>query len=157
MRRPAGWGRLRPMRRSPALLSLASLAVGVLAIACIFFTEAPRQAPRQPQQADAPAQRGFTDEESSPLFVTDGGDEEPPGLARPMPEKPFRGQKLPTNGSCNDKREVVLNEGCWRKLADKPTTEDGCGEDAYEKDGECWVWVRDKRKVPSTFNGVPAR
>jgi hypothetical protein len=56
-------------------------------------------------------------------------------LARPMPDKPFKGQALPKKGKC-EPGEVVINNGCWVALRDVAPP---CGDRYYEWKGGCYV------------------
>jgi hypothetical protein len=62
-----------------------------------------------------------------------------PTLARPLPEKPFPGQRQPP---CSPRIETVLRGACWLCLDMKPP----CGNNAYEWEGRCCI--------PS-FNAAP--
>jgi len=65
--------------------------------------------------------------EVSLLGTTDGGS---PTVSRPMPSKPYPGQKRPP---CKPRVEVEINGGCW-----VPHKENApCPEDLFEHRGEC--------------------
>jgi eukaryotic-like serine/threonine-protein kinase len=53
-------------------------------------------------------------------------------LARPLPEKPFPGQRQPP---CKPRIEAVLRGACWVELGAKPP----CSNDAYEWEGKCYI------------------
>jgi hypothetical protein len=55
-----------------------------------------------------------------------------PRLARPLPEKPFPGQRQPP---CTPLIEAVLRGACWVALDLKPP----CGNNAYEWEGKCYI------------------
>jgi hypothetical protein len=55
-----------------------------------------------------------------------------PKLARPLPEKPFPGQRQPP---CSPRIETVLRGACWLCLDMKPP----CGNNAYESEGRCCI------------------
>ncbi|WP_257451589.1 hypothetical protein [Archangium lipolyticum] len=61
--------------------------------------------------------------------TTDGGEAV---LARPLPSKPFKGQKLPP---CKRYSEVELIGACWMPHKLKAP----CPEELYEYQGECYV------------------
>jgi hypothetical protein len=54
-----------------------------------------------------------------------------PKLARPLPEKPFPGQRQPP---CFPQVEVALRGACWAVLEKTPP----CGNNAYEWEGKCY-------------------
>jgi hypothetical protein len=55
-----------------------------------------------------------------------------PTLARPLPEKPFPGQRQPP---CIPRIEAVIRGVCWVELGATPP----CGNNAYEWEGKCYI------------------
>lgn len=90
---------------------------------------------------------GMEAQESPPEFwATDG--EQPPGpVARPMPAKPFKGQKKPPCG----KRDVALNGGCWREMAKPPDPREECGPDEFLHGGKCYLPVQEAKRPPTSI------
>lgn len=101
------------------------------------------------------------DEDCPPVVAEQGvdssvGDDErePDGEAysKTVPPTPLVGQrKVDKEGKCPSAWHIPINGGCWRKLADTPTPDESCGEDAYEHRGACYVWVRDSKRANTTI------
>jgi hypothetical protein len=60
-------------------------------------------------------------------------DSAPSALGKPMPEKPFPGQRTPP---CTRHGETEIRGGCWYALRDAPQP---CKEDAYDWNGACYL------------------
>jgi eukaryotic-like serine/threonine-protein kinase len=66
-----------------------------------------------------------------------------PTLARPLPEKPFPGQRQPP---CIPRVETVLRGACWVCVNDmKPP----CGNNAYEWEGKCYIPALNPARQPT--------
>jgi hypothetical protein len=74
------------------------------------------------------------------LGETDGG---VLALARPMPSKPYPGQKRPP---CKPRLELELNGGCWVPHREKAP----CLEDLFEYQGECYMASMQPPKMPQS-------
>jgi eukaryotic-like serine/threonine-protein kinase len=115
-------------------------AAGVVALLVLVIVLVTTRGPRGEPQAGAG--RGFREDRSvslgdsatNPFSVMASGSQEGnvPKLARPLPEKPFPGQRQPP---CNPRTEVVLRGVCWAVLEAKPP----CGDTAYEWEGKCYL------------------
>jgi hypothetical protein len=68
-------------------------------------------------------------DEMALLETTDGG---LLALARPLPSKPYPGQKRPP---CKPRLEVEFNGGCWVPHKEKAP----CPEDLFEVQGQCYM------------------
>ena len=55
-------------------------------------------------------------------------------LGRPMPSKPFPGQKKPP---CDPRTQRVINGGCW--IGPISNAKPPCGNEAYDGDDGCYV------------------
>lgn len=88
-------------------------------------------------------------EEAPPaIWATDGAAEDAGPIARPMPGKPFEGQKKPP---CNKKLgQVALNGGCWLALEVRPSEVPGCGADYFEHGGKCYLPVQQATRPPTS-------
>ena len=127
----------QPRRSAFAPAWAAAGAVALLVLVLVLVT---MRGPRREPQAGAGL--GFREDRSvslgdsatSPSTVmapeSQGG--KAPKLARPLPEKPFPGQRQPP---CNPRTEVVLRGVCWAVLEAKPP----CGDTAYEWEGRCYL------------------
>jgi hypothetical protein len=78
--------------------------------------------------------------EMSLLGSTDGG---LLALARPMPSKPYPGQKRPP---CKPRVEMELNGGCWVPHAEKAP----CPEDLFEYQERCYTVSMQPPKMPQS-------
>jgi hypothetical protein len=74
------------------------------------------------------------------LGETDGG---VLGFSRPMPSKPYPGQKRPP---CKPRLELELNGGCWVPHREKAP----CPEDLFEYQGECYMASMQPPKMPQS-------
>jgi hypothetical protein len=74
------------------------------------------------------------------LGETDGG---VLALSRPMPGKPYPGQKRPP---CKPRLELELNGGCWVPHREKAP----CPEDLFEYQGECYMASMQPPKMPQS-------
>lgn len=122
----------RRVRRAVAALAVVFL-VGAGIAGCLTR-------PRNHESAELP--------ESPPeIWATDGEQSSAP-VARPMPAKPFEGQKRPP---CTKVAQVELNGGCWVALEVRPNQVPGCGPDYFEHGGKCYLPVRQAPKVPTSI------
>jgi hypothetical protein len=64
-------------------------------------------------------------------------------LARPLPEKPFPGQRQPP---CAPRIETVLRGVCWVEISAKPP----CGNVAYEWEGKCYMPSMPQGRQPTS-------
>jgi hypothetical protein len=132
-----------PGRARWGWLALASLALTLLALR----VTAPRHAP--PHVESEVALREATVNDARDAGTVGLGDHTvaspvailapvpsfntPRGLALPLPDRPFPGQRKPP---CNRTGEVELRGGCWYELARaKPP----CKDDAYDYKGACYL------------------
>jgi hypothetical protein len=67
-----------------------------------------------------------------------------PGLARPLPREPFKGQKRPP---CTPRSQTELIGACWVAAKVKAP----CPEDLFEHQGECYVPVMKAPPVPQSL------
>jgi hypothetical protein len=74
------------------------------------------------------------------LGETDGG---VLALARPMPSKPYPGQKRPP---CKPRLELELNGGCWVPHEEKAP----CLEELFEHQGKCYMASMQPPKMPQS-------
>jgi hypothetical protein len=74
------------------------------------------------------------------LGETDGG---VVALSRPMPSKPYPGQKRPP---CKPRLEMELNGGCWVPHEEKAP----CHEDLFEHQGKCYMASMEPPKIPQS-------
>jgi hypothetical protein len=74
------------------------------------------------------------------LGETDGG---VLALSRPMPSKPYPGQKRPP---CKPRLEMELNGGCWVPHEEKAP----CHEDLFEHQGKCYMASMQPPKMPQS-------
>ena len=91
--------------------------------------EALASAEHAPMSPEVPADTWGPLTEMSFLRTTDGG---LLALSRPLPSKPYPGQKRPP---CKARVEVELNGGCWVPHKEKAP----CPEDLFESKGECYT------------------
>jgi hypothetical protein len=66
-----------------------------------------------------------------------------PTLARPLPEKPFPGQRQPP---CTPRVEAVLRGACWVVLETKPP----CGNNAFDWEGKCYLPALNPARQPTS-------
>ena len=68
-------------------------------------------------------------------------------VARPMPATPFKGQK---RAPCVPVAQVEIEGRCWAPLAYTAEQVPGCGADAYEHQGRCYLPVRQAEPRPTS-------
>jgi serine/threonine protein kinase len=68
----------------------------------------------------------------------------PSAVGKPMPEKPFEGQRTPP---CTRHGETEIRSGCWYALRDAPPP---CREDAYDWNGACYLPSYPARRQPTS-------
>lgn len=96
----------------------------------------PKCVPNPPPQAYA------VEEVPPEVWATDGVE----NPARPMPGKPFEGQKKPPCAP----DEFEAKGGCWVELARKPGA-DRCGSKSYEQGGKCYLPVLQLPRPPTSI------
>ncbi len=130
-----------PAPTPPPRRPLGLVLVGIAAVCALVFALVRLPAmPQPPSSPDSlvvteparPSHEVPTDNwepltEVSLLGTTDGG---VLALARPMPSKPYPGQKRPP---CRPRVEVEINGGCWVPHAEKAP----CPEGLFEHEGKC--------------------
>jgi hypothetical protein len=126
--------------RPLGLVLVGSAAVCALAIAFVrlaLMSQPPTPSSREslvvtesmPSSHEVPTDTWGPLMEMSLLSSTDGG---LLVLSRPLPSKPFHGQKRPP---CKPRVEVELNGGCWVPHMLKAP----CPEDLFEYQGQCYT------------------
>jgi hypothetical protein len=116
----------------------AAGAAAFLVLVLMFVTE--RRAPGEPQTGASIGSRedkSVSVGDSALSLASSTPAPEPQGdsvprLARPLPEKPFPGQRQPP---CIPRIETALRGGCWVEAAAKPP----CSNVAYEWKGKCYI------------------
>ncbi|MCY1078763.1 hypothetical protein [Archangium lansingense] len=125
-------------RRPLGLLLVGSAAVCALVFAfarLALMSQPPSSRDSQvvtepmPQRHEVPTDTWGPLTEMSLLSSTDGG---LPVLSRPLPSKPYHGQKRPP---CKPRVEVEINGGCWVPHMLKAP----CPEDLFEYKGQCYT------------------
>ena len=87
-------------------------------------------------------------------YLVDVGPEMPPAPpgGRVVPPEPFPGQVTPdARGRCTDPDDVVLNGGCWAKMAKQPHPATGCGERYFRRGDACYAPVMKAPRLPSSI------
>jgi hypothetical protein len=128
----------QPRRSSFAPAWAAAGAVALLVLVIVLVTvKRPPGEPRGPAMMGSREDRGVSvgDSAMSPAHSIPAP--APQGsrmstVARPLPEKPLLGQRLPP---CVPRIEAVLRGACWVEILAKPP----CGNDAYEWEGRCYL------------------
>ncbi len=130
---------LEPARRStfaPAWAAAGAAAFLVLVLMLVTV----RRPPGEPQAGASMGSRedrsvSVGDSAMNPAIsppVPESQVDNVPSLARPLPEKPFPGQRQPP---CSPRIETLLRGACWLCLDMKPP----CGNNAYEWEGRCCI------------------
>jgi hypothetical protein len=79
---------------------------------------------------------------ATPVPEPQGG--KAPTLGRPLPEKPFPGQRQPP---CTPRVETVLRGACWVGVIDmKPP----CGNNAFDWEGKCYIPALNPARQPTS-------
>ena len=120
----------RFQRRVWLALGLFALGGGA-ALSC--FARSP-EGPVPSVEADSPPE----------MWATDGEADAGP-IARPMPAKPFEGQK---KAPC-EREEVTIRGGCWEELARRPVA-GSCGPKAFEHEDRCYIPVKQAKRPPTS-------
>jgi hypothetical protein len=128
-------------QRRRSALAPAWAAAGVVALLVLVIVLVTERGPRGKHQAGARIgshkNRSVSvgDSVMSPAISTPAAEPQSdsvPTLARPLPEKPFPGQRQPP---CIPRIEAALRGVCWVVLDTKPP----CGNNAYEWEGKCYI------------------
>jgi hypothetical protein len=130
---------LEPARRSafaPAWAAAGAAALLVLVLVLVTGRRPPGE-PQTDARRSSREDRGVSvgDSAISPAMVTPAARPQSDSvhrLARPLPEKPFPGQRQPP---CTPRMETVIRGGCWVEIVMKPP----CGNAAYEWEGKCYI------------------
>ncbi len=128
------WQRRHRVRATLTLVLALMVPAGVLPVSC---GHAARQVVDEALVEESPPEVWATDGE------VDAG-----VIARPMPSKPFKGQKTPP---CKGKGEVELAGGCWVALKTPPEPGIGCGPSYFEHAGECYLPVKRAERLPTSM------
>lgn len=91
--------------------------------------------------------RARTYDDPPEVWATDGAADAGP-VARPMPGKPFEGQKRPPCDKALGQVEIV--GACWLALEVRPSQVPGCGADYFEHDGKCYLPVKQAKRPPTS-------
>jgi hypothetical protein len=123
---------------------LGGAVAGAAAVCALLFVLL-RPAPVSPPPA-GPVGAGTGEERpdtfsDGALYDTPLG---PPGLARPLPREPFKGQKRPP---CTRYAEEELVGACWVLLEVKAP----CPESLYEHQGKCYLPIFSARPPPQSL------
>jgi hypothetical protein len=136
-----------PWRRlGLALVSAAAVCALVFALAQLVPMSQPlsdpgtlaRTEPALPSH-EVPTDTVEPSAEFSHLDLKDGGP-----LARPMPSKPYKGQRRPP---CKPRSEEEINGGCWVPHELKAP----CPEDLYEYRGKCYTASAQPAPLPRSI------
>jgi hypothetical protein len=135
--------RAAPLLEQPRRSAFAPAwaAAGVVALLVLVLVLVTTGGPRGEPQADARLSvredRGVSvgDSAMSPAHSTPAPASQSgkaSTVARPLPEKPFPGQRQPP---CIPRIEIVIRGACWALLDAKPP----CSSIAYEWEGRCYI------------------
>jgi hypothetical protein len=119
----------RPPARVRWLLISGNLAAALLALAVWWLW--PRSAPTPATPVDV-------------QVPISGAVEQPGGIGRDLPKKPFEGQKP---APCTPRSQVELIGACWLALEVRPP----CPEDVVEHGGKCYAPVFTAPRPPSSI------
>lgn len=75
------------------------------------------------------------------IVLSHGTDVDAGAIARPMPDKPVRGQKTPP---CSNPPEVEIRGGCWIEIAQRPP----CPKRTAEYESKCYIGVGSEKQEP---------
>jgi hypothetical protein len=139
----------QPRRSAFAPAWAAAGAAAFLVLVLVLVTERrPPGEPRGPAMMGSREDRGVSvgDSAMSPALSTpapapQGG--KASTVARPLPEKPFPGQRQPP---CIPRIETVLRGACWALLDAKPP----CSSIAYEWEGRCYIPSMSQGRQPTS-------
>jgi hypothetical protein len=92
------------------------------------------------QEVPTDAVRDHRDD--SPLLSLPDGS--PSALARPLPDRPYKGQARPP---CRPRIEVEINGGCWTPHRLKAP----CPHELFEYKGECYMVTMEKKPLPQSL------
>jgi hypothetical protein len=93
-----------------------------------------------PMSDAIPTDTAVTPTENARVGLEDGGI---PALARPLPSKPYKGQKRPP---CTPRVEVEINGGCWVPHELKAP----CPEQLHEYQGKCYTITLQPQPLPQS-------
>jgi hypothetical protein len=141
---------LEQKRRSafaPAWAAAGAVALLVLVLVLLTVRRPPGE-PRTGVRRDSRNNRGVSVGDSAMRTVIATPAPEPQGdsaprLARPLPEKPFPGQRQPP---CTPRMEAAIRGACWVVLDMKPP----CGNSAYEWEGKCYLPSLPQARPPTS-------
>jgi hypothetical protein len=121
-----------PRSRSPVLrwgLACASVALSVLVVFLLWPAASTRLE--------------SNDLLGESLVFVDGQEPTPSAIAYPLPEKPFKEQRIPP---CIEGRDTEIRGGCWVKLEAKAP----CPKSTAEFEGNCYLPVEKPKPLPSS-------
>lgn len=125
-----------PSQRPAIPLVGVLLCVAVYALVSWRMDGAPKREPRREESA------AVLEEAPPDFWATDGADAGVWVPARPLPIKPFEGQKTPP---CTKRVQVELNGGCWIETSVQPPC-----EELFEHQRKCYVPVRMAQPPPTS-------
>jgi hypothetical protein len=130
-------GRKSVLMQGMALAGLAMLSLGLGV--WLYFEKRPESPPQPIAHLDS----GIRAQERATLLIN-SEKSSTPAIAYPLPEKPFQNQAI---APCNAKRgEVVINNGCWVALEQRPP----CLDDHAEYKGKCYLPVARRDPLPQS-------
>jgi len=137
---------MSPRMGRPSLKALAAVGLAMLALGGGFWWGSRTQSMGSPTPPpSAPGLREWADAGLPPSLLSDGAEENPTGIAYPLPEKPFMNQVRPP---CRSKAiHVAINGGCWVALEQRPPC-----EDSAEYQGKCYLPVLKAPRPPQSVS-----
>ncbi|OJH35974.1 hypothetical protein [Cystobacter ferrugineus] len=122
-------------------MALAGLAMLSLGLGVWLYVE---KHPESPPRPTASVDSAIRSPNKAVYFIV-SEESGTAAIAYPLPEKPFQNQAIPP---CNVKRrgEVVINNGCWVALEQRPP----CEDDHAEYKGKCYLPVARKDRPPQS-------